>query len=63
MLADRWTFLIIREAYSGVHRYGQLQRNLGIARNILAERLSSSSSTDSSSGCAIAPNPIGMSTG
>ncbi len=40
MLADRWTFLIIREAYSGVHRYGQLQRNLGIARNILAERLS-----------------------
>jgi DNA-binding HxlR family transcriptional regulator len=40
MLADRWTFLIIREAYSGVHRYGQLQRNLGISRNILAERLS-----------------------
>ncbi len=40
MLADRWTFLIIREAYSGVHRYGQLQRNLGIARNVLAERLS-----------------------
>jgi DNA-binding HxlR family transcriptional regulator len=40
MLADRWTFLIIREAYFGVHRYGQLQRNLGIARNVLAERLS-----------------------
>jgi len=40
MLADRWTFLIIREAYVGVHRYGQLQRNLGIARNVLAERLS-----------------------
>jgi DNA-binding HxlR family transcriptional regulator len=39
MLADRWTFLIIREAYFGVHRYGQLQRNLGIARNVLAERL------------------------
>lgn len=40
MLADRWSFLIIREAYRGVHRYGQLQRNLGIARNVLAERLS-----------------------
>lgn len=39
MLADRWTFLIIREAYIGVHRYGQLQRNLGIARNVLADRL------------------------
>lgn len=40
LLADRWSFLIIREAYHGVHRYGQLQRNLGIARNVLAERLS-----------------------
>jgi DNA-binding HxlR family transcriptional regulator len=40
LLADRWSFLIIREAYRGVHRYGQLQRNLGIARNVLATRLS-----------------------
>jgi len=40
LLADRWSFLIIREAYRGVHRYGQLQRNLGIARNVLAARLS-----------------------
>jgi DNA-binding HxlR family transcriptional regulator len=40
LLADRWSFLIFREAFSGVHRYGQLQRNLGIARNILADRLS-----------------------
>jgi DNA-binding HxlR family transcriptional regulator len=39
LLADRWSFLIIREVYAGVHRYGQLQRNLGIARNILADRL------------------------
>ena len=39
LLADRWSFLIIREAYMGVHRYGQLQRNLGIARNVLADRL------------------------
>lgn len=41
LLADRWSFLIIREAFHGVHRYGQLQRNLGIARNVLADRLSS----------------------
>jgi DNA-binding HxlR family transcriptional regulator len=39
LLADRWSFLIIREAFSGVHRFGQLQRNLGIARNVLADRL------------------------
>jgi DNA-binding HxlR family transcriptional regulator len=39
LLADRWTFLIVRDAYFGVHRFGELQRNLGIARNVLADRL------------------------
>jgi DNA-binding HxlR family transcriptional regulator len=39
VLTDRWTFLILREAFFGVRRYGQMQRNLGIARNVLAERL------------------------
>ena len=39
VLTDRWTFLILREAFFGVRRYGQLQRNLGIARNVLADRL------------------------
>lgn len=39
VLGDRWTFLILREAFFGVRRYGELQRNLGIARNVLAERL------------------------
>ena len=39
VLSDRWTFLILREAFFGVRRYGQLQRNLVIARNVLAERL------------------------
>jgi DNA-binding HxlR family transcriptional regulator len=39
VLSDRWTFLILREAFFGVRRYGHMQRNLGIARNVLAERL------------------------
>jgi DNA-binding HxlR family transcriptional regulator len=39
ILSDRWTFLIMREAFFGVRRYGQMQRNLGIARNVLADRL------------------------
>jgi len=38
-LSDRWSFLILREAFFGVRRYGQMQRNLGIARNVLADRL------------------------
>ena len=36
---DRRTFLILREAFFGVRRYGQMQRDLGIARNVLADRL------------------------
>jgi DNA-binding HxlR family transcriptional regulator len=39
VLSDRWTVLILREAFFGVRRYGQIQRNLAIARNVLAERL------------------------
>ena len=40
VLGDRWTFLILREAFFGVRRYGHFQRNLGIGRNVLAARLS-----------------------
>jgi DNA-binding HxlR family transcriptional regulator len=39
VLTDRWTFLILREGFFGVRRYGQMQRDLGIARNVLADRL------------------------
>jgi DNA-binding HxlR family transcriptional regulator len=39
VLSDRWTFLVLREAFFGVRRYGEMQRNLGIARNVLADRL------------------------
>lgn len=39
LLRDRWVFLILREAFFGVRRFGQLQRNLGIARNVLTDRL------------------------
>jgi DNA-binding HxlR family transcriptional regulator len=40
VLGDRWTFLVLREAFFGVRRYGYFQRNLGIGRNVLANRLS-----------------------
>jgi DNA-binding HxlR family transcriptional regulator len=39
LLGERWTFLILREAFWGVRRFSALQRNLGIARNILSARL------------------------
>ena len=39
ILGERWTFLILRESFYGVRRFSDMQRNLGIARNILSNRL------------------------
>jgi DNA-binding HxlR family transcriptional regulator len=39
ILGDRWTFLILREAFFGVRRFEAFQKKLGIARNILTDRL------------------------
>lgn len=39
VIGDRWTLLVLREAFYGVRRYGEMARNLGIARNVLAARL------------------------
>jgi DNA-binding HxlR family transcriptional regulator len=39
VLGERWTLLILRECFYGVRRFSVMQRNLGIARNILSTRL------------------------
>jgi DNA-binding HxlR family transcriptional regulator len=39
ILGERWTFLILREAFYGVRRFSDMQRSLGIARNMLSTRL------------------------
>ena len=39
VLADPWTPLILRDAYLGISRFDAMQRNLGISRKVLAERL------------------------
>jgi DNA-binding HxlR family transcriptional regulator len=39
LVGERWTLLILREAFFGVRRYGQLARNLGIPRPTLSLRL------------------------
>jgi DNA-binding HxlR family transcriptional regulator len=38
VVGDRWTLLILREAFSGVTRFEGFRR-LGISRNVLADRL------------------------
>ncbi len=39
VIGERWRILVMREAFYGVRRYGEMVRNLGIARNVLAARL------------------------
>lgn len=38
-VGDRWSLLIVRDAFDGVRRFGDFQRSLGVARNILSDRL------------------------
>jgi DNA-binding HxlR family transcriptional regulator len=38
-LGDWWTLLIVRDAFFGLRRFSEFQQNLGIARNILSDRL------------------------
>ncbi len=39
IVGERWTLLILREAFFGVRRFGQLARNLQIPRPTLSARL------------------------
>ena len=40
LIGERWSLLIVRDLLSGERRFSDLERNLGIAKNILAARLS-----------------------
>src|SRR4051794_18773866 len=39
IIGDRWSVLVLREAFLGVRRFDVIQRHLGIARNVLTDRL------------------------
>src|SRR5690349_18449258 len=38
-IGERWSFLILRGALNGMRHFEEFQASLGIARNILANRL------------------------
>jgi len=38
-LGDWWSLLIIRDAFLGLRRFSEFQKNLGLAKNILTVRL------------------------
>ncbi|WP_350279986.1 helix-turn-helix domain-containing protein [Kribbella sp. HUAS MG21] len=39
VIGDRWSLLIVRDAFDGITRFSEFQRNLGLAKNILSARL------------------------
>lgn len=38
-MGERWSFMILRAAFNGIHHFEEFQTELGIARNILSNRL------------------------
>jgi DNA-binding HxlR family transcriptional regulator len=39
LVGEKWTLLILREAFFGVRRFEDIQRGVGCARNLLSARL------------------------
>lgn len=39
ILGDRWSLMIVRDAFDGIRRFGEFRHHLGLAKNILAGRL------------------------
>ena len=39
IVGERWTLLIVRDAFAGMRRFEEFQQSLGIARNVLTDRL------------------------
>ncbi|NOK17835.1 winged helix-turn-helix transcriptional regulator [Corallococcus carmarthensis] len=39
VIGDWWSLLIVRDAQAGLRRFGEFQKSLGVAKNILAQRL------------------------
>ncbi len=39
LLGDRWTLVVLRQAFAGVRRFEDFQASLGVSRAVLAERL------------------------
>jgi DNA-binding HxlR family transcriptional regulator len=39
VVGERWTMLIVRDAFLGLRRFDEFQRSLGVARNVLSDRL------------------------
>jgi DNA-binding HxlR family transcriptional regulator len=39
LVGERWTLMVLRDVFLGVRRFDAMQRDLGVARNVLSARL------------------------
>src|SRR5215210_5049631 len=39
VVGERWSLLVIREVFHGRRRFSEMQKTLGVARNVLSNRL------------------------
>jgi DNA-binding HxlR family transcriptional regulator len=39
LIGERWTLLVVREVFNGKRKFSEMQRSLGVARNVLTSRL------------------------
>lgn len=39
LVGERWSLLVIRDVFNGKRRFEQMQDSLGVARNVLSDRL------------------------
>lgn len=39
VIGDRWSLLVLRDVFRGGHRFSEIQAALGIAKNLLSDRL------------------------
>jgi hypothetical protein len=58
VIGERWTLLLLRDAFFGIRRFDQFQRDLGIARNILAAKPIAPMAVRSHDGRALGPGDI-----
>ena len=63
ILGDRWTFLVIKQAFGGVRRFEDFRASLDISRSRLADRLDRLVETASSRVCPTSTAAHAWSTG
>ena len=61
IIGDKWSFMVVREAFFGNRRYDQIQSELEIAPNILTDRLSRLVAQGVFIAASISPRPTAMS--